>query len=261
MHFGGKSLRRAVLVALAFSFAFTLTLASTTTLAAELTVSAAASLADAFRDIGSAFESAHPDTKVQLNFAASGALLQQIARGAPVDVFASADEETMDRAEQQKLLLRGSRVDFAGNALVVVVPRDAASLPKALSDLAAPSFRRVAIGLPASVPAGRYARLALEKAKLWPALEAKTIGAQSVRQALDYVARGEVDAGFVYATDAAVMADKVRVAFIAPTDPPVRYPIAIVEGTGNPSAAQGFVAFVASPAGQATLARYGFGKP
>lgn len=261
MHFDGNSLRRAAPLTLAVSFAFALTLASTATPAAEITVSAAASLADAFRDIGRAFESARPDTKVQLNFAASGALLQQIARGAPVDVFASADEETMDRAEQQKLLVRGSRADFARNALVVVVPRDAASLPKALADLAAPAFRRVAIGLPASVPAGRYARLALEKAKLWPALEAKTIGAQSVRQALDYVVRGEVDAGFVYATDAAVMADKVRVAFIVPMDPPVRYPIAIVEGTGNPSAAQDFVAFVASQVGQATLARHGFGKP
>ena len=257
MHVGDLPSRRTASVALAFILAF----ASPIVVAAELTISAAASLGDAFRDIGRAFESVHPDTKVQLNFAASGALLQQIARGAPVDVFASADEETMDRAEQQKLLVRGSRADFAGNALVVVVPRDAASPPKTLPDLAATAIRRIAIGLPASVPAGRYARLALDKAKLWPALEAKMIGAQSARQALDYVARGEVDAGFVYATDAAVMADKVRVAFIVAMDTPVRYPIAIVEGTGNPSAAQDFVAFVASPAGQAMLARHGFGKP
>jgi len=257
MHVGVLSSRRMASVALAFVLAF----ASPVVFAAELTISAAASLGDAFRDIGRAFESAHPDTKVQLNFAASGALLQQIAKGAPVDVFASADEETMDRAEQQKLIRHGSRVDFAANALVVVVPRDAASSPKTLADLAATSIRRIAIGLPASVPAGRYARFALDKAKLWPAIEAKVIGAQSVRQGLDYVARGEVDAGFVYATDAALEVDKVRVAFVVPTDPPVRYPIAIVEGSGNLAAARGFVAFVASLAGQDTMARYGFGKP
>ena len=257
MHFGVRSSQRAASVVLGFALA----LASTSALAAELMVSAATSLADAFRDIGRAFESAHPDTRVRLNFAASGALLQQIAKGAPVDVFASADEETMNRAEQQKLIKRGSRVDFAGNALVVVVPGDAASLPKALADLAAPAIRRVAIGLPASVPAGRYARAALEQAKLWPTVAAKMIGAQSARQALDYVARGEVDAGFVYATDAAVMADKVRVAFVVPTEPQVRYPIAIVVGGANPSAAQDFVTFVASPTGQATLARYGFVRP
>lgn len=257
MHIGDLRSRRLAWLALALILAF----ASPMVVAADLTISAAASLGDAFRDIGRAFESAHPDTKVQFNFAASGALLQQIAKGAPVDVFASADEETMDRAEQQKLVRHGSRIDFAANALVVVVPRDSISPPKTLPDLAATAIRRIAIGLPASVPAGRYARFALDRAKLWPAIEAKVIGAQSARQALDYVARGEVDAGFVYATDAAIAVDKVRVAFVVPTDPPVRYPIAIVEGSGNLAAAQGFVAFVASPAGQDTLARYGFGKP
>ena len=230
-------------------------------LAADLTVSAAASLGNAFKEIGMAFEAANPGTRVLLNFGASGALLQQIAKGAPVDVFASADQETMDQAQQQQLVNAGARTNFVRNGLVVIVPADAPAPPRALQDLAAAPIRRVAIGVPASVPAGRYARAVLEKAQLWPAIEAKMIGAQSVRQALDYVARGEVDAGFVYATDAALMADKVKVAFTVSTGSPVLYPIAPLAASANPEAARRFVAYVQAPPAQAVLARYGFGTP
>jgi molybdate transport system substrate-binding protein len=229
--------------------------------AADLTVSAAASLTNAFKEIGAAFEAAHPDTRVQLNFGASGALLQQIAKGAPVDVFASADQETMNQAEQQQLVKPGARVNFVSNALVVVVPQDATAAPKTLADLDTPAIRKVAIGIPASVPVGRYTKAVLEKAQLWPAIEARMVGAQTVRQALDYVARGEVDAGFVYATDAAILPAKVKVAFVVPTDMPVVYPIAPLAAGTNPVAAQKFVAYVLSPAGQGVLAKHGFGKP
>ena len=235
--------------------------ASGLALGADLTVAAAASLSNAFKEIGVAFEATHPGARVQFNFAASGALLQQIARGAPVDVFASADQETMNQAEQQQLVKPGARANFVSNSLVVVVPQDAAAVPKSLVDLTAPAIKRVAIGLPASVPVGRYTKAVLEKAQLWPAIEAKMIGAQSVRQVLDYVARGEVEAGFVYGTDAAIMPGKVRVAFTVPTETPVLYPIAPVMGTGNAVAAQQFVAYLLSPPGQAVLARHGFGKP
>jgi molybdate transport system substrate-binding protein len=234
---------------------------SSAAFAADLTVSAAASLSNAFKEIGTSFEAANPGTKVRLNFAASGVLLQQIASGAPVDVFASADQETMNQAEQQHLVRPATRVNFAANSLVLIVPSDAATLPRALADLAAPDVKHVAIGLPASVPVGRYTKAVLEKAQLWPVIEAKMIGAQSVRQVLDYVARGEVDAGFVYGTDAAIMPGKVRVAFAVPTDTPVLYPIAPLPSGPNAGAAEKFIAYVMSPAGQATLARYGFGKP
>jgi molybdate transport system substrate-binding protein len=240
--------------------ALALGLAAGAVQAAELTVSAAASLGNAFREIGTAFEAAHPGTIVQLNFGASGGLLQQIAHGAPVDVFASADAETMDEAERRRLVDPASRADFASNALVVVVPRNAPVAPKTLADLAGPAVRRIAIGVPASVPVGRYAKAALEKAGLWPALAGKTIGAQSVRQALDYVARGEVDAGFVYATDAALLPDKVRVALVVPTVTAVRYPIAAVTASRSADAAR-FIAFVRSHAAQATLRRHGFDLP
>lgn len=229
--------------------------------AAELTVSAAASLTNAFNELGPVFEAAHPGHKLQFNYGASGALLQQMAKGAPVDVFASADQETMDQAQKLGLVQASQRLNFVSNALVVIVPAKAASLPRALPDLAQASYQRVAIGLPASVPVGRYTKGVLEAAGLWRAIEPKIIGANNVRQALDYVARGEVDAGFVYATDASVMADKVKVAFTVPTTVPLLYPAATVAASPNAALAQQFVQFLVSPPAQAVLAKYRFGKP
>lgn len=229
--------------------------------AADLTVSAAASLTNAFKEIAPLFEAQNAGTKVLLNFGASGALLQQIAKGAPADVFASADQETMNQAEAQSLLRAGERRNFVSNGLVVIVPTDAKNTPKAVADLSGSAYGRIAIGLPASVPVGRYTQGVLQKAGLWGAIEPKMIGSQNVRQALDYVARGEVDAGFVYSTDAALMPDKVKVALTVPTETPILYPIAPLAQAPNAAAAQKFVAFVLSPAGQAVLAKYGFGKP
>lgn len=227
--------------------------------AADVTVSAAASLTNAFRDVAPLFEAAHPGTRLQLNFGASGALLAQIAKGAPADVFVSADQESMDQAQSQSLLKAGTRRDVVSNTLVVIVPAAAATLPRSLKDVAA--LPRIAIGLPASVPVGRYTKSVLEQAGLWGAVEPKMIGATTVRQALDYVARAEVDAGFVYATDAAVMADKVKPAFTVPTTKPVLYPIAVLAGGPNAADGQKFVDFLFTPPAQTVLARYGFGKP
>jgi len=232
--------------------------------AADLTVSAAASLTDAFKELAAAFENRNPGTRVLLNFGASDALLAQIAKGAPVDVFAAADQDTMDRAAGQNLLLGGSRRDFAGNSLVVVTPSNGAAggpEPARLAELSPPGIARIALGNPESVPAGRYARAALEAAGLWSRLQPKFVFAQNVRQALDYVARGEVDAGFVYATDARAQAAKVKVAFQVPTPTPVRYPIAVIAGTSQGDTARRFMEFVLAPQGQAALARYGFSRP
>ncbi len=228
--------------------------------AAELTVSAAASLSNAFKELAPLFEARHPGHRLQLNFGASGALLQQIAKGAPVDVFASADQETMNQAQAQGLVRADERRDFVANSLVLIVPTRG-SLPTSIAELGRPAYARIAIGLPASVPVGRYTRSVLEGAGLWAAIEPKMIGAQNVRQALDYVARGEVDAGFVYATDAALMADKVRLALTVPTPTPVLYPIAPLAASAQPALAREFVAFVLSAPAQAVLARYGFNKP
>lgn len=229
--------------------------------AADLTVSAAASLTNAFRDLGPMFEAASPGTRVQFNFGASGALLQQIARGAPADVFASADEETLDQARAKSLIDAATRRNFASNALVVIVPAASANVPGAVSDLAQAPYARIAIGLPASVPVGRYTKAVLDAAGLWSAIEPRMVGAENVRQALDYVARGEVDAAFVYATDAAIMTGKVKVAFSVPTTKPILYPVAVVAGSPNAAVAARFVEFLGGARAQAVLARHGFGKP
>ena len=230
-------------------------------IAADVTVSAAASLTNAFGDIARAFEQANPGTHVQLNFGASGALLQQIAKGAPVDVFASADQETMNDAQKQNLIDAPTRVDFARNSLVVIVPIDGRSPPRALADLDRPTVKKVAMGQPDSVPVGRYTKSTLEQANLWSAVGPKMIGASSVRQALDYVARGEVDVGFVYATDAAIMPDRVHVAFAVPTLQPILYPIAVTRDARDRDLAERFVRYVSQPDAQAVLAHYGFAKP
>lgn len=230
--------------------------------AADLTVSAAASLTNAFKDIGPMFEAANPGTKVVFNFGASGALLQQIAKGgAPVDVFASADQETMDQAQSQGLVQAAQRRNFVSNTLVIIVPTTAANLPKAVNDLTEPAYQRIAIGQPASVPVGRYTKGVLEAAGLWGAIEPKMVGANNVRQALDYVARAEVDAGFVYSTDAALLADKVKVAVTVPTRKPILYPVAPLAASANAVMAARFVDYLLSAPAQGVLAKYGFGKP
>lgn len=227
--------------------------------AADITVSAAASLNNAFREAAAAYEAAHPGDKVLLNFGASDALVAQIAKGAPVDVFASADQEAMDKAQPH--IAPGSRRDFAGNRLVVAVPAQSTLQLHTLADLGQPAVKRLATGNPASVPAGRYTKAALEKAGQWAALEQKFVFATNVRQALDYVARGEVEAGFVYQTDVASQGDKVRSALAVPTAMPITYPLAVIKEAPNAAGARAFADFIMSPGGQAILARHGFGKP
>ncbi|KRG43967.1 molybdate ABC transporter substrate-binding protein [Stenotrophomonas pictorum JCM 9942] len=229
--------------------------------AVELTVSAASSLTESFREIAAAYEAVNPDIRVDLNFAASGVLLQQIARGAPVDVFASADQATMALAAQRGLVVPATRQIFAVNSLWVVVPPQARGKPASLVALAEPGVRRITIGNPDSVPAGRYAREVLQQAGLWQALQPRMINTQNVRQSLDYVARGEVDAGFVYATDAQAMPGRVHRAFQVPVPGGISYPLAMVRTTRSPAHARAFMAFVRSAQGQAILRRHGFGSP
>ena len=226
----------------------------------DVIVSAAASLSNSFGELGKAYEAKHPGDKIVANFAASDVLLKQIEQGAPADVFASADEATMDKAVQSKLVDSSTRKDFAANTLVLIVGANATS-PTKLDDLTAATYQHIAIGNPDSVPAGRYAKEALTTAGFWDKLQSQIVPAQNVRQALDYVARGESQAGFVYATDAETQKDKVHVAMTVPTSTPVRYPIAVLGKSSHAAAANGFVAFVTSPDGQSILKKYGFTAP
>lgn len=240
-----------------------LTLAALPLLASaqQLTVSAAASLTDAFKEIALRFEATKPGTTVRFNFAASGVLLQQIAQGAPVDVFASADQDTMDRGAERKLIATNTRRDFASNALVLIAPLQGAPAIAALADLGRAEVRRIAVGKVASVPVGRYTQQALEAAQLWAGLQPKLVFADNVRQVLDYVSRGEVDAGFVYRTDAELARDKVRAALTVGGHAPVTYPVAVVADSRQAALAKEFVAFLGGAEAQAIMTRYGFGKP
>jgi molybdate transport system substrate-binding protein len=230
--------------------------------AQQLTVSAAASLTDAFKEIAPRFEAAKPGVTVRFNFAASGVLLQQIVQGAPVDVFASADQDTMNRGAAQKLLAAETRRDFASNTLVLITPPASAPSPiRQLGDLALPGVRRIAVGKAASVPVGRYTQQALEAAQLWSGLQPKLVFADNVRQVLDYVSRGEVEAGFVYRTDAELARGKVRVALTVGGHAPVSYPAAVVADSRHAALAHDFVHFLGGGEAQAILARHGFGKP
>ena len=245
----------------AFSLLGCLLLAAPAFAAQEITVSGAASLTNAFTEIKGLFEKKYPDIKVHTNFAASNPLLKQMEVGAPVDVFASADQEPMDTAAAKKLVDTATRKDFALNDLVMVVPSDSKLNLTGAKDLAKPEVKRIAVGNPDSVPAGRYTKAALTTAGLWETLQPKYVFGASVRQALDYVGRGEVDAGFVYRTDAKQGGDKMKVAAVMDGHKPVLYPIAVATTGSNRDGGAKFVGFVLSPEGQAVLAKYGFSNP
>lgn len=229
--------------------------------AQQLTVSAAASLTDAFKEIAPRFEAGRPGASLRFNFAASGVLLQQIAQGAPVDVFASADQETMNRGAERKLIAADTRRDFASNALVLIAPLQGTPAIAALTDLGRTEVRRIAVGKVASVPVGRYTQQALEAARLWAGLQPKLVFADNVRQVLDYVARGEVEAGFVYRSDAELLKDKLRIAMTVGGHAPVTYPAAVVADSRQAALARDFVNFLAGSEAQAILSKYGFSKP
>lgn len=230
-------------------------------LAADLVVSAAASLTNAFKEIGANFEKQNQGTKVLNSFAASDVLLLQIVNGAPVDIFASADQKAMDKAVKEGAVDANSRKDFVQNTVVLIVPSDNPKAIKSLADLSSKEVTRIAYGNPQTVPVGRYTQGALEKSGAWDTVENRKVLGQNARQVLDYVARGEVDAGFVFSTDAAVMKDKVVVVETLEITVPVTYPIALVERKGRNELAQAYQDYVLSEEGQAILAKYGFNKP
>ncbi|HEU5193074.1 MAG TPA: molybdate ABC transporter substrate-binding protein [Methylomirabilota bacterium] len=238
-------------------------LTATAALAQEVTLSVAISLKDAVEDLGRQFAAGRPGVTLRYNFGASGDLQKQIEAGAPVDLFLSAATRQMDELEKQNLIVVSSRKAFARNVLAVVKPTDSKVDVVKAEDLLGARVTRVVIGQPKTVPAGQYAEESLRKMGLWDRLQSKLVFSENVRQALDYVARGEVDAGFVYTTDTASRAQGVKEAFRPPEDTyrPVVYPGAVVAAAKQPALAQAYLDLLASRQGQAVLAKYGFQPP
>ena len=226
--------------------------------AADLVVSAASSLTAALTDLKPGFEARHPGDRLLLNFAASGTLARQIEAGAPADVFLSAAPGPMNRLQARGLVLPGTRIELLSNSLVLVAPQAGTLGLRGFPDLSRVS--RLALGDPGFVPAGHYARQVLDHFKLWTPLQSRFVYGQDVRQVLEYVARGEVDAGLVFGTDAALMPDRVSVVAKAPPDShdPIRYPAAVLAASREPALARDFLAYLASPAGRAVFEKHGF---
>jgi molybdate transport system substrate-binding protein len=225
----------------------------------ELTVSAAISMKDALDEAGQLYGKDHPDVAIAMNYGASGTLELQIEQGAPVDVFMAASPKQMDALEAKGLLLGGTRRNLVQNEVVLIVPKDSKLGLTSFNDLTRADVKNVAIGEPETVPAGQYAKEILTSLGIYDAVKAKAILAKDVRQVLTYVDTGNVDAGIVYATDAATT-QKVTVVATAPpkSHSPVIYPGAVIKGSKSPEAAKAFLDYLASPQGVAVFQKYGF---
>jgi molybdate transport system substrate-binding protein len=227
----------------------------------KITVYAAASMRNALDEADAAFTKT-TGVQVRASYAASSALAKQIAEGAPADVFISADAQWMDWLEQRKLIAPGTRADLLGNTLVLIAPKTSSltsidieqgfDLAKLAGD------GRIAVADVRAVPAGLYAKAALEQLGAWSATGPKLAQAENVRAALAYVARGEAPLGVVYATDAKVEPGvKIVGTFPASSHPPIVYPVAAVAGHDREAVAR-YLQFLRGAAAKAIFEKYGF---
>jgi molybdate transport system substrate-binding protein len=225
--------------------------------ATEVNVYAAASLTDVMKEIAANYEKQSTD-KIVFNFGASSLLARQIIEGAPADIFFSADEAKMDDLQKAGLIVTETRRDLLSNALVIVVPNDN-KLTVASPDELLTKTQKIAIADPRAVPAGIYTKEYLSGLRLWDKLELEMVPTENVRAALAAVESGDVDAGFVYKTDANI-SKKVKIAFSVPVEkgPAIRYPVAIVKEAKNKSAAEEFLRYLESDTARKLFEQYGF---
>ncbi len=232
---------------------------------AEIQVFAAASTTETVNAIGALFAEKKLGT-IKASFGSSSTLAKQIENAAPAAVFISADEQWMDYLDKKKLLAPGTRADILGNALVLISPKEGTP-PKQVA--IGPNFPlatllgdgRLSVGDPDHVPAGLYAKAALEKLGVWDSVKNKLASGQDVRAALAFVERGETPYGIVYATDA-IASSKVWEVGIFPdsSHPPILYPAALIAGHETPEA-KAFLDFLKGPEATAIFAKAGFRKP
>lgn len=224
--------------------------------AVEVNISAAASMTDALMEIQTEYATVS-DAVLQFNFAGSGALQKQIEEGAPCDLFISASKANMDELEEAGLIEADSRKDLLGNTLTLIVSAEKADAIEGYETLAA--VDSIAIGAPESVPAGKYAKQALESLDIWDQIQDKIVFAKDVKQVLEYVDTGNVDCGIVYRTDALMMETGVTAAEL-PEDShdPIVYPAALIKDSVQGEAASGFYQFLQTDFAKGIFEKYGF---
>lgn len=224
----------------------------------KVTVFAAASLSNAITDIAMAYEK-EKSTQIQTSFASSATLAKQIEKGAPADIFVSADTKWMNYLQEKNMLKVASKVNLLGNQLVLIAPKDRAfkvNMDKSFN-IAGAFSGKLCTGELDSVPVGIYAKQSLKQLNWWDALKMRVVGTQDVRAALVFVERGECDAGIVYATDAKISSKVVTIGiFPESSHEAIVYPLALVNGT-NPQAAD-FYTYLTSNQAKIIFSRYGF---
>ncbi len=235
---------------------------STNSKQTTITISAAASLTESLNKIVANFEKTYPNVLVRVNYGASGALRQQIEQGAKVDLFLPVSLKDLQTLESEKLIDPSKSEVFAKNILVLIVPKGNPLNIKGVDDLKREDVKRIAIGAVPSVPAGVYAKESMEKVGLFNELKDKFIYAKDVRQVLDYVNTSNVDAGFVYRTDAAIVKD-VEIASTIPdlNHKPIEYYAAIINSSKNQDISTEFMKYLLDKDSQKILSGYGFLPP
>ncbi len=224
----------------------------------EILVSAAASLTDVLKEITGGYQAKSKHT-VKFNFGPSNGLARQIEEGAPADIFFSADLSQMDTLDKNGRLEPGTRKNLLSNQLVIIVPADSKLAISSPKDLLKTNVKKIALAEPTSVPVGVYSSKYLTDEGLWDQVKAKVVPVQDVRATLASVESGNVEAGFVYKTDAAV-SKKVKIVYEVSIDkgPKITYPIAIVKESKRKDAARDFMTYLQSPAAKEAFKKYGF---
>lgn len=226
----------------------------------DLTVSAAASLKDALTEIETLYLAEKPNTKMTINFAGSGTLQQQIEQGANVDLFISAAAANMTALKDKGLLLDSTIKNLLGNKLVLIVPNDSKSSISSFADVVTDaSIIKIALGEPKTVPAGSYAEQVFTYLNILDKVKEKTVYGQDVKQVLNWVETGNVDAGVVYSTDAKI-STKVTIVATASEEShkAIVYPAAVVKATKSLTASKDFLNYLTTDKAKAVFEKYGF---
>jgi molybdate transport system substrate-binding protein len=237
---------------------FVLAWSQTSARADEILISAAASLTDVLKEISVGYQSNSKNT-VRFNFGPSNGLARQIEEGAPADIFFSADLPQMDALAKNGRLEPGTRKNLLSNQLVIIVPADSKLAISSPKDLLKADVKKIALAEPSTVPVGVYSSKYLTDEGIWDQVKAKIVPVQDVRATLASVESGNVEAGFVYKTDAAI-SKKVKIVYEVPIDkgPRITYPVAVVKESKHKDAARDFMRYIQSSAAKDAFKKYGF---